>query len=397
MKTFNSENNEKSKDFIKDIIEKNTDFFIQARHHLHQYPELSGKEVETRKYTESFLASWNIAYERAGDNSIVATINGKGSNQKTIALRGDIDALPITEETELEWQSKNPGVMHACGHDVHGTFMLGAAKLLNELKDSFDGRVKIIFQESEENGAGAKKVLESNLLDDVDTILALHDSQEIDLGVFALGYETMSAFGAGGHFIIESTGKQNAITIASELVSLITALAAENFPKSEQIVMVPTLIQTEEIKECLPSKVSVYYNSRTLNFANEEIMQKVLTQAAKKTEEVFECKIEAILRKPGKVVNNNKYYTDFAAQIIKKYFGEEYAKFARPVMSGEDFAHFQEKIPGTYLHIGGAVNKDYRILHTSKTCVDDKILAIGIEFLLRYVFEYFKTSHINEE
>ena len=391
MKTFN---NKKTNDFIKNIIEENNDFFIQARHHLHQYPELSGKEVETCKYIEFFLNSWNIAYERAGDNSIIATINGKGKNQKTIALRGDIDALPITEETGLEWQSRNPGVMHACGHDVHGTFMLGAAKLLNELKDSFDGRVKIIFQESEENGAGAKKVLDSNLLNDVDTILALHDSQELDLGVFALGYETMSAFGAGGHFIIESSGMQNAITIASELVSLITALAAENFSKSEQIVMVPTLIQTEEIQNKVPSKVSVYYNSRTLNFSNEEIMQKVLLLAAEKTEELFDCKIEANLRKPGKVVNNNKYYTDFAAEIIKKYFGEESVQFTRPVMSGEDFAHFQEKIPGTYIHIGGAVNNTYRILHTSKTCVDDKILSIGIEFLIRYVLEFFNKSDI---
>lgn len=392
-----SKNTTYTNDFIKKLIEENNAFFIQTRHHLHQYPELSGKEVETSKYIKDFLDSWNIDYENAGDNSIVATIKGKKENlenQKTIALRGDIDALPIIEETGLDWASKNPGVMHACGHDVHGTFMLGAAKILNELKDDFSGQVKIIFQESEENGAGAKKVLDSNLLNDVDTIIALHDSQELDLGTFALGYETMSAFGAGAHFVIETSGKKNAITVAGELVSLITTLAEENFSKYEQIVMVPTLIQTEKIKDNIPSKISVYYNSRTLNFSNEEIMQKVLLQAAKKTEDLFDCKIEAILRRPGKVVNNNKHFTDLAVDVIKKYFGKESVHFTRPVMSGEDFAHYQEKIPGTYIHIGGAVNNDYQILHTSKTCVDDKILSIGIEFLIRYVFEFLNISDI---
>lgn len=383
-------------DEILKIVNDNTELFIEIRHHLHEYPELSWKEFETSRYIKQFLDSWNIPYEKAGTNSIVATITGKPDKskkkQKVVALRGDIDALPIQEETGLEWQSKIPGVMHACGHDVHGTFMLGAAKLLNEIKNQFEGIVKIIFQESEETGGGAKKVMESNLLNDVDTIIALHDSQELDLGIFSLGYETMSAYGAGGHFIIETDGKINALIVAGELVSTVTAFFKERFSKDEQIVMVPTVVKTEDTIDYIPSKVSVFYNSRTLNYDNEELMQTLLIKAAENTEARFDCKIQTILRTPGNVVNNDRYYTDFAVSVIKKYFGEEFVKFSQPVMSGEDFALYQKSIPGVYLHIGGAVNGDYHILHTSKTCVDDKILPIGIEFLIRYVLEFFNTQ-----
>lgn len=383
-------------DEILKIVNDNTELFIKIRHHLHEYPELSWKEFETSRYIKQFLDSWNIPYEKAGTNSIVATITGKTDKskkkQKVVALRGDIDALPIQEETGLEWQSKIPGVMHACGHDVHGTFMLGAAKLLNEIKNQFEGIVKIIFQESEETGGGAKKVMESDLLNDVDTIIALHDSQELDLGIFSLGYETMSAYGAGGHFIIETDGKINALIVAGELVSTVTAFFKERFSKEEQIVMVPTVVKTEDTIDHIPSKVSVFYNSRTLNYDNEELMQTLLIKAAENTEARFDCKIQTILRTPGNVVNNDRYYTDFAVSVIKKYFGEVFVKFSQPVMSGEDFALYQKSIPGVYLHIGGAVNGDYHILYTSKTCVDDKILPIGIEFLIRYVLEFFNTQ-----
>lgn len=375
-------------DKISDYIKENNDFFITARHHFHEYPELSCQEYETHKYIASFLDSWGIPYEKTGETSIVATIKGK-SDKKTIALRGDIDALPIQEKTNLAWKSKHDGVMHACGHDVHATFMLGVAKFLNEQKDCLAGTVKIIFEEGEEIGAGARKIMDANLLDGVDTIAALHDTQELDLGIFSLGYETMSSYGSGGKFIIDTDGKTNAIIVAGELVSAITALASLRLPKSEQIVLVPTVIKPEEFVEELPSKVSVAYNSRTLNLENEPFMQKILTDVAKNVAELFDCRIDIELRKVGNVVNNDRYFTDLATSVIKEHFGENSLLFARPVMSGEDFALFQKTIPGIFIHIGGAVNNEYRVLHTSKTCVDDKILPIGIEFLLRYVAAYF--------
>lgn len=383
-------------DKISKQIKDNENFFIQTRHHLHEHPELSSQEYETSAYIRSYLDEWKIPYVTNGVSSVIATIKGKKNglkeNQKkskTIALRGDIDALPIQEETGLAWKSQNDGVMHACGHDVHTTFMLGTAKILNELKDDFNGTVRIIFQEGEEIGAGAKKIMEAGLLSDVDTIVALHDSQEIDLGIFALGYGTMSSFGGGGEVAIETDGHTNALIVAGEFVSLVTALSEEKFSRSEQIVLVPTVVKSAQNDSRKVDKVSIAYNSRTLNLDNEKVIQDLLVLAAEKTSSAFDCKANVELRKPGNAVNNDKHFTDLAADVIKKYFGEKSLRFTRPVMSGEDFALFQKTIPGVYIHIGGATDGVYRALHTSKTCVDDRILVIGIEFFLRYVFEYF--------
>lgn len=376
------------KDKIAQYVEKNNDFLIKTRHYLHQHPELSSKEYETSAYIRSFLDKWKIPYKTNGVSSVIAEIRGKKQG-KTIALRGDIDALPIQEETGLEWKSQNDGVMHACGHDVHATFMLGCAKILNELKDELNGTVKIIFQEGEEIGAGARKIMEEGLLSDVDTIVALHDSQELDLGIFALGYKTMSSYGAGGLITIETDENTNAIVVAGECVSLITALAAERFSKSEQIVLVPTVVKSEQNEAGKSVKAVVAYNSRTLNYENEKIMQEVLSIAAEKISAAFNCKADVNLRTPGNVVDNDPYFTDLAADVIKKYFGENALRFSRPVMSGEDFALYQKTIPGVYIHIGGATNGIYRALHTNKTCVDDGILPLGVEFLIRYVFAYF--------
>ena len=278
--------------------------------------------------------------------------------------------------------------MHACGHDVHTTFMLGCAKILNEHKNEINGTVKIIFQEGEEIGAGAKVIMDSGLIDDVDTIIALHISQELDLGVFSIGYGVMSSYGAGGKITIRTEPDLNALVVAGECVSIITALAKEKFPKSEQIVMVPTMVTTEKTVNAKPVEVTLAYNTRTLNYSNEEIMQKVLVTGSEKISSIFNCKAEVELRKPGNVVNNDTHFTNLAATIIKKYFGESSLLYGRPVMTGEDFALYQKKISGTYIHIGGAVNSEYRALHTSKTYVDDSILPIGIEFLIRYVFEF---------
>ena len=378
-------------DEIKTYIKDNENLFTNIRHHLHQNPELACEEYETSAYIQSLLNEWGISYKKTGVSSVVATIDGNGtgtSTGKTIALRGDIDALPIQEETNLPWKSQKQGVMHACGHDVHTTFMLGCAKLLNEHKNEINGTVKIIFQEGEEIGAGAKVIMDSGLIDDVDTIIALHISQELDLGVFSIGYGVMSSYGAGGKITIRTEPDLNALVVAGECVSIITALAKEKFPKSEQIVMVPTMVTTEKTVNAKPVEVTLAYNTRTLNYSNEEIMQKVLVTGSEKISSIFNCKAEVELRKPGNVVNNDTHFTNLAATIIKKYFGESSLLYGRPVMTGEDFALYQKKISGTYIHIGGAVNSEYRALHTSKTYVDDSILPIGIEFLIRYVFEF---------
>ena len=131
---------------IKTLAKKNSTLLIEIRHHLHAHPELSFKEFETSHYVAGKLSEWNIPYTRMAETGLVALIEGKNPSKKIIGLRADMDALPIVEENNVTYKSQNNGVMHACGHDAHTTCLLGAAKILNELKDEWEGTVKLIFQ-----------------------------------------------------------------------------------------------------------------------------------------------------------------------------------------------------------------------------------------------------------
>ena len=154
------------KEKIQQLAKTYADEFIAVRHHLHAHPELSYKEFETAKLVQEKLKSWGIPFEVMATTGVVGLIKGKNPDKKIIGLRADMDALPIEEENEVPYKSTNPGVMHACGHDVHTTCLLGAAKILNELKDEWEGTVKLVFQPGEEkNPGGASYMIRDGVLE----------------------------------------------------------------------------------------------------------------------------------------------------------------------------------------------------------------------------------------
>ncbi len=411
-------------DKIKQLVAENYDFFIETRRHFHRHPELSSKEFETAAYIKEHLEKWGIPYETNGVSNIVATIRGNGGDRNTatsveagqektkiLAMRGDIDALPIMEETGVPYASCNPGVMHACGHDCHATYMLGTAKILNELKDELPGTVKIIFQEGEEIGVGAQKLMESRLLDDVDNIVGLHTTQEYDLGKLAIGYGIRSTFGAGVTFTVNASGGEpgqpekgvNALVVAAEIVSAITAQASHRFAADHQVVVVPTVTACESQRangmtsgkeqsgegRTLPTRVKVAYNFRSLDPEDVDIFFDILFRVPEKVAELFGATIEKTYWGPEDAINNDRESTDRMIGVIRKYFGEDALLLTPGRMGGEDFSLYQRKIPGVYLHVGGATDGNYLPLHTSRTLVDDGVLPIGIELLIRYAFAYF--------
>ena len=157
---------------IKELAKKNKDYVISLRRHFHQYPEASMQEFETSKKIKEELDKMGIEYVSAGGTGVVATIKGANPG-KTVALRADIDALSVEELTDFEFKSKNEGMMHACGHDCHISMLLGAAKILNEVKDQINGTVKLLFQPGEENAKGAFAMIDDGALDGVDGIFGL--------------------------------------------------------------------------------------------------------------------------------------------------------------------------------------------------------------------------------
>ncbi|WP_238915613.1 amidohydrolase [Clostridium sp. YIM B02555] len=380
---------------IREKVLDNYEYLIEVRKHFHMYPELSCREYGTAAFIKKELEKFQVSYEVAGENSIVAIIKGNGEG-KTLALRGDIDALPIQEDTGVEFASKNKGVMHACGHDCHAAFMLGVAKILNELKEYINGTVKIIFQEGEEIGVGARKIMSSGLLNDVDNIVGLHVSQELDLGKFTLGYGIQTSYGAGakikvlgkGGDIISSGKSVNALIVMGQIVTAINAAVAYEFSSNQQVVLVPTIIKARAETNVVADAAEISYNFRTLNMINFDTLKRIIANIPQNIARAYGAEVGIELWGPGEAVNNEKESTDRAIKIIKDSFGEDSIFSSKPFMGGEDFSIYQKTIPGVFAHVGGAVDGVYRNLHTDKTLINEEVLKYGVEFLINYAFEY---------
>lgn len=378
---------------FRSLTEELYPFMIEARRHFHAHPELSGKEVQTAAYIREHLDEWGVPYEEVAGTSTVATIKGDYPGP-VVAVRGDIDALPIEENTGVDFASENPGVMHACGHDCHATFVLSAAKALNDLKSKLHGTVKIVFQRAEENATGAEEIMKTGILNDVRCIAGLHVIQTADLGTFNMNYGIMSTIGAGAVVKVKTKGgsvhspekAKNALIVASRIMSSVTEEIALKVPENHPVVMVPTQIHTKRNKDEVPYEAELMFNFRTLDIRDFDVMEHVINTLPERMSEGYGVDVEVSTWGPGVAVDNDKRATDLAIDIITEAFGADKVKMIRPYMSGEDFSFYQKEIPGVFIRLGGAVDGDYHPLHTDKMLVDDRTLKYGEEFLLRYIF-----------
>lgn len=379
---------------FKALVKENLDFMVKARRHLHQHPELSSHEFESNKFFKKYLDEWQIPYKEAGETSIVATIKGDKPG-KVIAVRGDFDALPVLENTGLDFSSVNEGVMHACGHDFHGTYMLTLAKILKDLKPEINGTVKLIFQEGEEIGAGAQEILAAGLLDDVQNVAGLHVSPTEEVGEYTLNYGIMSAHGSGAEltFISDSEDK-NPLTAATEFVTNVTGVLFQKHSRENQAVVVPTLVKVQEYKNGKPAKVLVCFNFRTYDYEIAHLLDDIFDQVAKGIESIYEVKIDVNHRGISTSVDNDKESTDRAARIIEKLHGKNSVIWSKPSTGGENFSRFQQKIPGVFVHIGAAPENHapgvYGNAHTPDVVFSETALPDGVEFFLEYIFDYLK-------
>ena len=226
---------------IQNLVVQNFDEIVSIRRHLHMYPELSFNEHNTSKFIKSILKKWGVKYESIGDTAVVVLIEGRKPSSKTIAFRADFDALPILEENEFDYCSKNQGVMHACGHDAHTASLLGVIKVLIAFKKDLKGTIKFIFQPAEEVfPGGAKTMIEKGVLvnPNVDKIFAQHVFPELEVGKvgFAKGTYMASAdeiyveiLGKGGHAALPHT-YNNPIVAAADLISNLEKGVKSNRP-----------------------------------------------------------------------------------------------------------------------------------------------------------------------
>src|SRR6185503_10988398 len=277
-------------DKIKELASKYANEFIDVRHHLHANPELSFNECKTSEFVQAKLKSWNIDYQILATTGVVGVIKGKNPEEKVIALRADMDALPINELNEVEYKSKNIGVMHACGYDVHTTCLLGAAKILNELKDEWSGMVKVIFQPGEEkNPGGASILIKEGVLENPspEAIFAMHVNPSLPVGKlsFRSGMVMASADeiyitirGKGGHAAAPHLTADTILVASQLVVNLQEVVSRMNNPFNPSVLSI-TSIQGGNATNVIPSEVRLIGTFRAMNeewrFKAHDLIKKI--------------------------------------------------------------------------------------------------------------------------
>ena len=362
------------KEFLKKLIDD--------RHFLHMNPELSGEEIATAEFIKEKLKEHNIKIiETNLKNGVVAEI---GQGDKVVALRADIDALPIEEESGVVYHSKVKGKMHACGHDFHTISLIGAAILLKENEDELKGRVRLIFQPEEEINSGAVKMIEENVLEGVSCIIGFHNKPDIPVGFIGIkegplmaGVEQFEVEirGVGTHAAAPHNGNDPIVT-ASQIITGLQSIVSRHISPLETAVVSVTKIEAGKTWNIIPDRVKLEGTIRTFSEKVREETKRLFEQIIKNYSAAVNQEAEIKWISDGSPVDNNEKM----AEILKK----EISKFAKVIapeimMGGDDFARYQEKVPGLYAFIGTGCPYEW---HHPSFLIDDKALPYAINYFI---------------
>lgn len=365
--------------------------FIQVRHHLHAHPELSYLEYETSAFVQNKLSSLGIPFQVMATTGVVGLIEGKNPGSRIIALRADMDALPILEENTVPYASKNPGVMHACGHDVHTTCLLGAAKILQETRDQWDGTVKLIFQPGEEkNPGGASLMIRDGALENPKPqgIVALHVNPQLDAGrlSFRPGMVMASADeiyitikGKGGHAASPHL-TADTILIASHLVVSLQQIISRNRNPFSPSVLSICAIEGGHTTNVIPSEVKMMGTFRAMDeewrFKAHELIRRQATELVHSMGGEIDLKIDV----GYPVVYNQEDFTKKNRKLAEAYMGRDNVETTEMRMGAEDFAYYTHVIPGCFFRLGTR-NEALGLtsgVHTPTFNIDESVIELGM-------------------
>lgn len=379
------------KDKIKSLAKAYKEEVIQNRRHLHSHPELSYQEYETAKFVKSKLEEIGIeSLEQKATTGWTALIKGKNPDKKVIALRADMDALPIIEANEVPYKSQNPGVMHACGHDAHTASLLGAAKILNEVKDQFEGTIKLIFQPGEEVApGGASYMIKDGALNNPrpNGIIGQHVMPFIPAGKvgFRQGIYMASADelyvtvkGKGGHGAMPETLIDPVLIASHMIVALQQVISRAASPKIPSVLSFGR-VEALGATNVIPNEVKIQGTFRTLNEEWRAKAHQKMLQIAKGIVEGMGGEVDFEIRKGYPFLQNDPELTARATEAAKEYLGEENVIDLDIWMAAEDFAYYSQEIDGCFYRLGTR-NEDKGIVsgvHTPTFDIEEDALEIG--------------------
>ncbi|MGM3182167.1 M20 peptidase aminoacylase family protein [Dickeya oryzae] len=359
--------------------------FIQAfRHELHQHPELSNQEFETTKKIRAVLEKEDIRIlELPLKTGLVAEVGGLQEGP-LVVVRSDIDALPIEEESGVEFSSKNAGVMHACGHDFHSSAALGAAILLKRIEPELKGTVRILFQAAEETGLGAPEVIAVGALDGASAIFGIHNDPTLPVGV--IGGKDGALTAGVDRFEIKIAAKgchaakphegNDPIIILGQLISAVQTIISRTVPSDNNAVVSITQVHSGSTWNVIPDTAYVEGTVRTFSQAARDLIEQRFRQIVAGIASTFGAEIEFIWHAGPPSVVNTPHWVDFALQVADAEGFEARRVDASPI--GEDFAFYQQKLPGTFMMVGSG---GPYALHHPKFRVDDRALFPTAHYL----------------
>jgi amidohydrolase len=371
---------------------------VDYRRDFHQHPELAFHEFDTARKVELVLKSLGIETRMlVNDTGVCGYLKGLKPG-KTIALRADMDALPIQEEADVPYKSQNAGVMHACGHDAHTAMLLGAATILSEWRRELTGNVVFIFQPAEEIGEGAKKMIEEGVLQGVDGIFGLHVAYFLDVGT--LGYRLGPLLAAGDFFEVTIKGKgahgstphlsKDPIMIAANVIAVLQTVVSREVDPLESAVVSICKIEGGKAYNVIPDSVTFGGAIRSHNPELREYLLKRLREILHGVVTAMQGDYEFNLMSKFPVTINDDEMTLFVATLIKEILGEDKVFQVKARMGSEDFSYYLQKIPGTFVYIGIANRKKGIIYpgHNPKFDIDEDVLSVGAAINASVALEY---------
>jgi amidohydrolase len=375
---------------LKKITKEYVPLLISIRHHLHAHPELSFKEFETCRFIGEQLSKWNISFKNIAGTGIEGIIEGKDPSYKTIALRADIDALPITEQNNVEYKSQHEGVMHACGHDVHTTCLLGAAKILKDLQHEWSGTVKLIFQPGEEkNPGGASIMIKDGVLENPtpEAIVAMHVHPGLQTGKlsFRKGLSMASADeiyitvkGKGGHAAAPHLTADTILIASQIIVSLQQIISRNNNPFTPSVLSICSF-NGGNTTNVIPAEVKLMGTFRTMDEAWRYKAHELIKKQVINIAEAMGAQAEINIDVGYPAVYNDEHITENAVELAKEYFGDDNIEETELRMGAEDFGFYAQKLPACFFRLG-VRNEEKGIVynvHTANFDIDENALEYG--------------------
>ncbi|WP_053955491.1 M20 family metallopeptidase [Inediibacterium massiliense] len=382
---------------VKELSKKYKEYVIELRREFHQNPEPSWHEERTSKRIKEELDKMGIPYVSIAKTGVLATIEGTNPG-KTVALRADIDALQVNEENDISYKSQNPGIMHACGHDGHAAMLLGAAKILSEMKEQINGVVKLFFQPAEEAARGAQKMIEEGAMEGVDEVFGIHLWSDLKSGVISVeegprmasaDMFTIHVKGKGGHGSLPHQGV-DAVVVASAIVMNLQSVVSREISPLESAVVSVGQIQSGTRFNVIAGEATLEGTTRCFNNDIRDQFPSILDRVAKSTAQAYraEATLEYVAGTPATI--NEKNSSIRAAKSVERILGKEGVSLMEKVTGGEDFAEYLKLAPGVIAFVGVRNEEKGADFphHHPRFNIDEDALQSGAALYAQYAIDF---------